>query len=165
MGEPTAHILVGFLGVQADGPGVIGDVIFGDPAGFRYAASMPLQTTTFTKAVFSQVASSEALGFWTGLALYNPGSWRSTVTIRGYKSDGALQGEHTRGLDPGERFSQNVHELVSASRDQLGGYIVITATLPVIAQQLFGLSSLNLMSAVPPHGCSVELPSVAAFSL
>ena len=72
--------VVGSLRIEADGPGTIGDVIFGDPLAFTYAASMPLQAQKFTKAVFSQVAN--ALGFFTGLAFYNPNAEAADVTIK-----------------------------------------------------------------------------------
>ena len=45
---------VGSLKVEADGGGVIGDVIFGDPETFQYVAALLLQTQAFTKAIFGQ---------------------------------------------------------------------------------------------------------------
>ena len=36
--------VVGSLKVESDGPGVIGDVIFGDPLAFEFAAALPLQS-------------------------------------------------------------------------------------------------------------------------
>ena len=50
-GPPTA----GSILIQADGPGLIGDVIFGDPIKANFAAALPLQTVLFTKAIFGQV--------------------------------------------------------------------------------------------------------------
>ena len=73
------YIDPGITRVEADGPGIIGDVTFGDPTTFQYAASLPMQTLTFTKAIFSQVAN--ALGYFTGLALYNPGTSAASVGL------------------------------------------------------------------------------------
>ena len=59
---------VGSLIVEADGDGVLGDVIFGDSENLAYAASLPLQTQAFTEALFNQVANVS--GFFTGLASF-----------------------------------------------------------------------------------------------
>ena len=63
-------LTVGSLELQADGPGVVGDVLFGDPTAGSYAAALQLQTQTFTEGIFSQVVNTQ--DFFTGLALYNP---------------------------------------------------------------------------------------------
>ena len=59
--------VVGSLRVEADGPGVIGDVIFGNPT-LSSAAALQLQSKPFLEAVFSQVANTDQ--FFTGLALF-----------------------------------------------------------------------------------------------
>lgn len=146
--SPASSVVVGSLRVEADGPGVIGDVIFGDPTLFTYAASMPLQTRKFTKAVFSQVANT--LNFFTGLAFYNPNPVAALVTIQVFAGEGIKTGEETITIEAGQRISKLVPELVPSTAGQVRGYIVIQSTQPLIAQQLFGESSLSLLSAVPP---------------
>jgi hypothetical protein len=149
-GFPTATALtVGSIKIETDGPGIIGDVVFGDPVDFKYAASMPLQTKKLTKAVFSQVASTN--NFFTGLALYNPDSESSDITIEVYNSTGELKGSKTQALPAGHRLSALIPELVPAAKDVVGGYIVVRSTRPAIAQQIFGESGLNQFSAVPPR--------------
>ena len=145
---PANSTVVGSLRIEADGPGTIGDVIFGDPVAFTYAASMPLQTQKFLKAVFSQVANT--LGFFTGLAFYNPNLESADVTIQVFSSDGVKTGEETITIGAGRRISKLVPELVPSTAGQVRGYIVVQSTQPLIAQQLFGQSGLNLLSAVPP---------------
>ena len=141
---------VGSLQVEADGPGVIGEVIFGDPAGFQFAAALPLQARSFLEAVFSQVANVP--GFFTGLAFFAPEE-DADITIEVRAADGTLVGQAQQFLAAGRRLSKLVPELVSESDGQAGGYILVRSTAPLIAQQLFGAlgpTGIQLLSAVPP---------------
>ena len=141
---------IGSLQVDADGPGVIGDVIFGDPASFRFAAALPLQTNSFREAVFNQVANVP--GFFTGLALFAPEE-DANITIEVRDAAGMLVGQSIQSLQAGQRLSKLVPELAPASAGQAGGYIVVRSTAALIAQQLFGAlgpDGVRLLSAVPP---------------
>ncbi len=138
----------GSLRIEADGDGIIGDVIFGDPGNLNYAAALPLQTVPFRRAVFSQAAVTNDL--FTGLAFFNTGSEEAQVTVQVYQPDGDLAGEATFALAAGARRSDLVEEIVSGLGQQTGGYIVVTSTQPLVGQQLFGTIRLSLLSAVPP---------------
>ena len=141
---------VGSLKVEADGPGVIGDVIFGDPTRFEFAAALPLQTKSFLEAVFSQVANVP--GFFTGLAFFAPEE-DADITIEVRAADGTLLGESPQFLEAGRRISKLVPQLAPDSDGQAEGYILIRSTAPLIAQQLFGAlgpEGIRLLSAVPP---------------
>ncbi len=150
---------VGSLIVEADGEGVVGDVIFGDPDRLRFAAALPLQSEAFTDAVFSQVANLP--GFFTGLALFHPGSpfesacatQPADVEIEVFRANGQLAGRASLQLTVGQRLSQLVPQLVPATAGQAGGYIRIRSSRPLIAQMLFGAldgQGIRLFSAVPP---------------
>jgi len=139
---------VGSLKVEADGGGVIGDVVFGDSANYKYAASLPLQSITFTEAVFNQVASTD--DFYTGLALFNPGTQAANVTIEVYTADGNKSGELNQELGPGRRLSKLLRELIPDTAGQVRGFIRIRSDVPLVAQELFGDINLNLLSSVPP---------------
>lgn len=141
-------LAVGSLHVQADGPGVIGDVVFGEPGTLRWATSMPLQVQKFTRAVLNQVANG--MGLFTGLALYNPGLETADVTIQVFSPTGTITGERLVPLAPGARLSQTLPELLPATTGQVTGFIVLRSTQPLIAQQLFGENGLSMMAAVPP---------------
>ncbi len=148
-GLPTqTRLTIGSVRIETDGPGVIGDVVFGDPTGFRYAAAMPLQNRRFTRAIFSQVANTQ--DFFTGLALYNPNPAAAQVTVRVFDVSGQNKGERTIPLGPGTRSSGLVPDLVPGTAGVVGGYIVVESSLPVIGQQIFGESRLYQYSAVPP---------------
>ena len=138
---------IGSLKIEADGSGLIGDVVFGDPTG-GFAAALPLDTNPFTDAVFSQVAN--LTGFFTGLALFNPGQIDATVTIEVFTADGELSGSGEIDLAAGHRLAQTVDQILPQTAGQAGGYIRVRSTQPIVAQQLFGTSTLTLLSAVPP---------------
>ncbi len=144
--------LLGSLKVDSDGAGVIGDVIFGDPLAFRFAASLPLQTASFRRGVFSQVAEIEGSSF-TGVAVFHPGQAAATLRIQVISSQGDLVGEFSGPLEGGKRFSSLISELIPAAKGQAGGYILIESDQPVIAQMLIGglvSGATSFYSAVPP---------------
>ena len=141
----------GSLRVDFDGPGVVGDVIFGDSADLDFAASLPLQAGTFQEAIFSQVANG--MGFFTGVALYNPGSADAECTLEVVSSEGEPVGEVTEILGAGQRVSKLVDQFVPASAGQVGGFVTIVSDQPLVGQMLFGVSGAEgttLFSAVPP---------------
>ena len=151
---------MGSLIVEADGDGVVGDVIFGDSADFAYAASLPLQTQAFTEALFNQVANVS--GFFTGLAFFYPGSEEggspqgpqpdTEITIQVFLPGGEMVGESLVTLGVGERTSQLVEQLVGEI-ELAGGYVRILSTREIIGQMLFGVldpGGIQLFSAVPP---------------
>ncbi len=149
---------VGSLIVEADGDGVLGDVIFGDSENLAYAASLPLQTQAFTEALFNQVANVS--GFFTGLAFFYPGPApgsspqgpvHTVLTIWVFLPDGEMVGERILTLNPGERISQLVEELVGEI-ELAGGYVRVFSSKPIVGQMLFGVlgpGGIQLFSAVP----------------
>lgn len=142
---------VGTLQVDADGPGVIGDVVFGDPVAGDYAAAAPLRSEALTRAVFGQVANLDE--FFTGLAFFNPGAVAADTTVRVHRADGSLVGMASLRIEPGHRLSRLIPELVPASANQTGGYIVVESTQPLVCQQLFGAvrqGKIKVLSSVPP---------------
>ena len=143
----TASQLVGSLRVAADGQGIVGDVVFGDPVSLGYAAALSLQPQGSTQAIFSQVAN--AAGYYTGLALYNPGQESSDVRISVFKEDESMSGETSLALPGGHRLSKLLYQVVKESADQVGGYIIIRSTLPLISQALFS-DWQDMLAAIPP---------------
>ncbi|MFQ5741306.1 MAG: hypothetical protein ACE5JX_20095 [Acidobacteriota bacterium] len=155
LGPPTGPSTAGSIVVEATGPGVIGDVVFGDPNTGRYAAALPLQTQLFTRAIFAQVANSDnpnpALATFTGLAFFNPSDTETAqITIRVFQEGGALTAETPISLGPKRRLSEVLASLVPESAGQVRGYIEVLSTVPLVAQQLFGDLTLDFLSAVPP---------------
>jgi hypothetical protein len=142
----------GSLRVDFDSPGVVGDVIFGDSSNLDFAASLPLQTATFREAIFSQLANG--MGFFTGVALFNPGPADAEFTLKVVSSAGESVGQTTpQTLEAGRRVSKLVDEFVPASAGQVGGFVTVVSDQPLVGQMLFGVSGaegVTLFSAVPP---------------
>jgi hypothetical protein len=112
------------------------------------AAAMPLQRRLLLQAVFSQAAN--ALGYFTGLALYNPTAQTASVTIEVFSAAGVKTGEKVLSLPPGARTSKLLPELAPENASQVGGWVLIKSTQPLVAQQLFGAWDLSMLSAAPP---------------
>ncbi len=140
---------IGSLIVSSDGSGILGDVIFGDPAALNFAASLPLQTQTFKQAVLNHVANGD--GYFTGLALFNPSRQAATVTLQVYSETGSKTGQTTTlQLNANSRISRLLTQLVPAATGQMRGFVMLNSTQPLIAQQLFGDVAMAFLSAVPP---------------
>jgi hypothetical protein len=144
----SVGVVLGSLRVEADGPGVVGDVVFGDPR-LDYAAALPLQTRLASRALFSHVANIPGV-FYTGLAIHNPGNRAAAIRIDVHRSDGVRAGSEIIELLPGHRLSQTLTELVPASAGVIGGYVRIESDEPLVLQQLFGDFLLSHLAAVPP---------------
>ena len=149
--------VIGSIIVEAGEPGVIGDVIFGDPVSAKNAAALALQSDLFRSAVFSQVSNGAtnpadpSTDAFTGIALFNPGDTAAQVTIQVFTPQGALVGEATIDLEGGFRVSDLVENFVPSSSSQIGGYIRLTSTADIVAQLLLGNNLLSFLSAVPPR--------------
>ncbi|HSR54104.1 MAG TPA: hypothetical protein VLV83_25020 [Acidobacteriota bacterium] len=140
-------LVTGSLRVEANGPGVIGNVLFGEPHDLDFASALNLESAPFREAVFSHLANLE--DFFTGLALYNPSDENAQVTLEVYTAEGVLSGSTGFVLPQGARLSRLLTELVPATEGQAGGYIRLRATQPVVGQQLFGNTALTHLASVP----------------
>ena len=148
--ESEGVITTGSLVVDADGNGIIGDIIFADGDTLEYAMSLPLQDRLFTEAVFNHISNLPTV--FTGFAFYNPGDETTSVLIEAIGTDGEKVEEKTLILDPGERIARTLDDadMWPTFPTQSGGYIKIQSTQPIAGQQLFGDRSLRYMAAIPP---------------
>ncbi|MDA2933025.1 hypothetical protein MYX82_01640, partial [Acidobacteria bacterium AH-259-D05] len=167
LGSPlTSTLTTGSIQIDVDGPGVIGDVIFGDPGDpdtgvpnqVDFAAALPLQTKLFSKAVFSQVANGStnpqdpSTDAFTGISLFNPNQQSAQITLRVFDRNGTLVGEtDSIVLEQNQRLSELVEDLIPETADLIGGHIVVESTQPLVAQSFFGNNTLQFLSAVPPR--------------
>ena len=158
-GLPDASVATsyidGSLMVTADGPGIIGDVAFGDAVSGRFLASLPLDGQPSSNIIFSQVAQGRAGNTkpcWTGIAMYNPGAADVSVTMDVYSKEGDKTGTASFPLSKGNRISRTLPQYVSSIQEQMGGYIRITTSGgPIVAFELFGGRMLEFLTAVPPQ--------------
>jgi hypothetical protein len=142
----------GSIAVSASpGSKLIGNVVFGngnpvaEPVDF--AAALPLRGKGETNFVFSQVA--QAHGFYTGVAFLAPAG--AELQIEVFRTDGTVVGRHSAVLDPGERLVSILEHLIPATAEQVGGYVKVSSSNPVIAFELFGAQDGEFLSAVPPQ--------------
>ncbi len=92
-------------------------------------------------------------GFFTRLALFNPGDQAAVVDVDVVSAIGELVGTAQIDLGAGQRTSKLIPELVPDSEGQAGGYVRIRSDQPLIGQQLFAAidgGGIRLFSAVPP---------------
>lgn len=151
----SGTLVEGSLVVSSNGPGIIGDLTFGDPVKGRFLASLPLDGKPSSELVLSQVAegsTGSAKPYFTGIALYNPGSSDTQITLDVYSQSGAQSGTAVFTLPKGGRRSNTLPQYVPNISQQAGGYIRIKSSAgPIIAFELFGTQGLDFLAAVPPQ--------------
>ncbi len=159
----ATEITEGTLVISADGPGIVGDVTFGDPSAARFMAGLPLDGTPADNMVFSQVAQGNpgagGKSYWTGIAMYNPGQNDVVVTVDVYSQDGIRTATHTDILAKGRRLAATLPEIFPEFTHQIRGFVRITAAGgPIVAFQLFGETSMDFLAAVPPQIIMLQKP-------
>ncbi len=148
--EGNGVVTTGSLVIEADGNGIIGDIIFANGDTLEYAMALPLQKKLFTEAVFNHIANLPSV--FTGFAFYNPGDEYVLIFLEAFGTNGQKVAEKTLILDPGERISRTLTDpdMWPDFPTQSGGYIKIQSSHPIAGQQLFGDRSLRYMAAIPP---------------
>jgi hypothetical protein len=155
--DPTAasSLIEGSLVVTAEAPGIIGDVLFGDPLGQSFLASLPLEGTPVSEMVLSQVAQGSPHAgkpYFTGIAIYNPNPSAVVVSVQVISETGQQTGSATIPLQGGNRISKTLPELVPEITEQIRGHIRISSSGgDIVAFELFGDQQLAFLAAVPPQ--------------
>ncbi|MBI2822653.1 MAG: hypothetical protein HYX74_10540 [Acidobacteria bacterium] len=157
LGDPlVGRASVGSIEMVSQGGSVLADVLFGDvSAAVRFAAGIPLQAELATEAYFSHVATGRARagdpasGYFTGIALFNPNRVAARVTLAVFSASGEFRGSVPILLPPGYRFSRLLNEWLPAVGVQFGGYIAVTSDVGIVALEMFGNETADLLSAVP----------------
>ena len=148
-------LVEGSLVIRANGPGIAGDVLFGDPVAGRFMASLPLEANPASDIMLSHVAQGFAGGtkpYFTGLAIYNPNADGALVTIDVFSETGVKTGSATISLPSGNRIAKTLPELVPSITEQARGYIRLsTGGIPIVAFELFGDQTVDFLAAVPPQ--------------
>jgi hypothetical protein len=149
------RIVTGSIQLVADSPGLVGDVVFGDPYNGAFAALLPLQGRLFTRAVQSHVSNGvhpwdHTQDAFTGLAVFNPGVMEATLQVSVFDPNGHPVGNVTRVIEPRGRFSLTLLELIPETFGMSGGFVSIESNRPIVGQQLFGSAGMDYLSAVIP---------------
>ncbi len=98
------------------------------------------------QAVFSHLAT--ALDFFTGVAILNGGTLAANVRVLAVAADGTVLGTFTTVLQPGQRISKLIQELIPEAADQAGGFIWVRSDVPVFLTSLFGNTS-GVLANIP----------------
>ena len=152
----TSQVVVGTVAVESDN-GLIGALMFGDPVGGSFLASLPLMSTASAKReiVFGHTAVGQlgSIDYFTGLALVNTSQTATAhIYLEYHNSSGELVAETATPftLGPNSRTAQLVQQLIpDFPVPQSGGFIRLTSDIEVYGYMLYGDSFYNFISAVP----------------
>ncbi|MFZ0428692.1 MAG: DUF5719 family protein [Acidobacteriota bacterium] len=137
----------GWIQVTASSPSINGYIRYGLPeTGSVALVAAPAEGTT--RALFSHIATVS--GFFTGLALLNPGSVVANVRVMAFTSAGTPIGTYDTALAPGHRISKLINELIQPAGNQSGGFIWVKSDRPIYSTSLFGTS--KVLANIPPQG-------------
>ena len=135
----------GWLEVAADQDEILGNVVFGDPAG-KFKAALPLQTTGAREFFLSHIAEGQDI--FTGVTLLNTDSGPALISIEAFDPQGGLLGRSFQILLAEEKRAFLLRELMPELGEQSGGYLRIRSTRKVLGFELFGNQDLVFLSAV-----------------
>jgi len=138
----------GWIAVEANRESINGCLSYSQPTLKSLAAVAP-QPHGATTALFSHIATT--MGYFTGLAILNPGALAANLRIVALKADGSRLGTFTGILRPRERVSSLINEWIPGSVNQAGGMMWVTADVPVQLTALFINSGGGVISNVPPQ--------------
>jgi hypothetical protein len=159
----AASLTTGSLVVRADGPGVLGDVLFGDALDGRFLAAAALDDAPASSLLFSQLAQGRTSGgpaYFTGLALHNPNADAITATIELFSESGERTGSARLLLGSGERVARTLPEYLPGMPDQHQGYLRITTQGgPVVALETIGDQALEALAAAAPQKLATGTPT------
>jgi DNA-binding beta-propeller fold protein YncE len=147
MSDP-GQIVSGWLQLDADRPGVVGDVeirAYGDKA----MTTLPLISNAGKELVFSHVA--EGLGYATGLALVNPGQVDATAQVEVFAKDGTGVAGRNVTVPAGGRLLNLLSDdaLFPELNDIVGGYVRVSSDQDLVGVQMFFTYNLEILSLVP----------------
>jgi hypothetical protein len=139
----------GSVEVAGSGVRLSGSVIFGSTAPGKLLASLPLAPARQARMTFAQIASDDQ--YYTGLAILNPGSTKTSVCIVVYDRDGNLLAGKVEEIPAGGRISRMLTDYFPAFAGQslVGGYLDVDVAGPVTAFAVFGTKNLTALAAVP----------------
>ena len=141
-------LLDGWLQVESSSPAMIGFLTYGTPSTGSAATVTPSRLGQ-DRAIFSHLETGQ--GFFTGLAVLNPGQLAANVQTVVLTKTGEIVGNSSTVLQPGQRFSQLVDQLVPEAQGQSGGLIFLKSDVPVYASSLFGSNDGQVLANIPPQ--------------
>ncbi|MDA2936979.1 hypothetical protein MYX75_01785 [Acidobacteria bacterium AH-259-A15] len=140
------QLLDGWIRVESTSAAVTGFLTYGVPE-TGSAATVISNRVGQSRAIFSHIATVE--GFFTGVAVLNTGQLAANVRVLVIQPSGQVLGSFGTVLQPGQRLSKLINELIPEAAGQSGGLIWVSSDLPVYLTSLFGSS--NVLANIPPQ--------------
>jgi len=127
----------------------VGAVTFSGNGG-RARSTLPMLREGKTETIFLQVAQSNEIGLFTGLAILNAGSEAATLTVRAFDANGKATALKKFELNPETRVVDllNGEKFFGQAFSQVGGYLELSSSVPVFSFSLFGDFKSELLSAI-----------------
>jgi serine protease len=153
LGLPVGDF-VGWLRVDSNIAGVVGDITFGDGISTpqRFLSSVQLHSSPVSDFVFSHVA--DGMGFTTGITFLNINPDPASVHMEVFDVDGNLTGSRNFTLEPYQHGPRVLSELIPGFQPQIGGFVHITSDIDIFAFELFLYApsgQVLSLAAVPPQ--------------
>ena len=145
-GFSGGETLDGWLQVESTSESVTGFITYGTPLTGASATVTPARVGQ-TRAIFSHIAT--VTDFFTGVAVLNAGQLAANVRVLAITPAGQILGSFDSVLQPGQRISKLIHELIPEAIGQSGGLIWVKSDLPVHLTSLFG--STAVLANIPPQ--------------
>ena len=97
--------------------------------------------------VVGQIRSGN--GFFTGVAVVNPGESVAEVEFTAMLADGTRIGKAVVELEPGERLSRLLQDLIPAVFEQASGWLLMRSGAPVVVGSLVGTTTGLALIGMP----------------
>ena len=127
--------LEGWLKVESTSQSINGSISYSLPS-LGPIASVSSVSAGSRRALFFHIGTS--LGFFTGLATLNAAALAANVRVVALKPDSEVLGTFTTTLQPGERRSELLTDIIPEADGQAGGMIWIESDVPVYLTAIFG---------------------------
>ncbi|MBI2820693.1 MAG: hypothetical protein HYX74_00580 [Acidobacteria bacterium] len=139
--------LEGWIQVESSAAALNGYVSYGTGPSLAAVAAAAQGST---RALFSHIATSQ--GFFNGVAILNPGTLAANLRVLAIRPDGQVLGNFETVLQPGQRISRLIDELIPPATNQAGGVIWVKADQPLFLTELFGAAGTlaNVPSQTAP---------------
>lgn len=145
----SGEIVSGYVQISTDGVRLAGSVVFGDNVNNSFSSALPLVHSLQKSMTFSHLASNDL--YYTGIAILNPNSVDSNVTIEIHDKNGNIIASRTDVLPSLQKKAKLLTELFPSLEGtaQMSGYIRVIADQPIASYALFGTE--KVLSAIPPQ--------------
>ncbi len=140
--------LEGWLKVESTSASINGSISYSIPS-LGPIASVSSVREGSRQALISHIGTT--LGFFTGLATLNAGALAANVRVVASMPDSQVLGTFTTTLQPGERRSDLLSNIIPEAAGQAGGTIWVESDVPVYLTAIFGSLETGVFANVPPQ--------------